>query len=130
MTDGFGYRVHPLYGDRRLHRGIDISAPVGTPIWAVADGTVITAEWDNSYGNFVEIRHGDGTVTLYAHADKLFVAKGQQVKQGEAIAAVGSTGRSSGPHLHFEVLPDGKIPVDPMAYLTGGGSPRLVLNLD
>lgn len=130
ISDGFGYRIHPILGDRRLHRGIDFSAPVGTPIWAVADGTVITAEWDDNYGNFIEIRHADGIVTLYAHADKLFVTKGQRVQRGEAVAAVGSTGRSSGPHLHFEVLPDGKNPVDPIAYLTGSANSRLVLNLN
>jgi murein DD-endopeptidase MepM/ murein hydrolase activator NlpD len=126
ITDGFGYRTHPITGDRRFHKGIDIAAPLGTPIWAVADGTVITAGWEDGYGNYIEILHPDGTVTLYAHAHRLLVQKGQQIKRGEAIAEVGSTGRSSAPHLHFEVRPDGKSPTDPNTYLANG---KLMIDL-
>lgn len=125
ITDGFGYRTHPITGDRRFHKGIDISAPIGTPIWAVAEGIVITVDYEgNGYGNYLEIRHPDGTVTLYAHAHRILVQKGQLVNRGDAIAEVGSTGRSSAPHLHFEVKPDGKTPVDPLTYL---GQDKIIL---
>lgn len=128
ITDGFGYRVNPITGDRRLHKGIDIAAPMGTPIWAVADGTVLTVDYEGGgYGNFLEIRHDDGTVTLYAHAHRILVQKGQRVRRGEVIAEVGSTGRSSAPHLHFEVKPDGKNPVDPLTYVAIANH-RIVIN--
>jgi hypothetical protein len=118
ITAGFGWRIHPIDGTRRLHKGIDIAAPTGTPMFAAGDGVVLDAGWSNGgYGNFVEIKHLDGSRTFYAHANRVFVAKGQQVSKGQAIAEVGSTGRSTGPHLHFEVLPDGKNVVDPIDYL-------------
>ncbi len=118
ISSSFGWRVHPITGERRLHKGIDFAAPTGTPIFAAADGEVTDAGWtDGGYGNIVEIRHSDGSVTLYAHTHRVYVAKGQWVKSGQAIAEVGSTGRSTGPHLHFEIQPDGKTAVDPMDFL-------------
>ncbi len=117
LTAGFGWRIHPITNQRRLHKGIDIAAPIGTPILAAAAGTVVEAGWDDGYGNFVELQHADGYRTLYAHAHRLLVQKGMTVQQNQAIAEVGSTGRSTGPHLHFEVLAEGSTPVDPMAFL-------------
>jgi murein DD-endopeptidase MepM/ murein hydrolase activator NlpD len=118
ISSGFGWRVHPITGERRLHKGVDFAAPTGTPIFAAADGVVTDAGWtDGGYGNIVELRHADGTLTLYAHTNQVYVAKGQSVRQGQPIAEVGSTGRSTGPHLHFEIQPDGKNAVDPIDYL-------------
>lgn len=110
VVSGFGMR----WG--RLHEGIDITAPTGTPIWAAAAGTVIHAGWLGGYGNLVVIDHGNGLATAYAHASVILVAVGQEVAQGETVALVGSTGNSSGPHLHFEVRVNG-IAVDPLLYL-------------
>ena len=118
ISSGFGWRIHPVTGQRKLHKGVDFAAPTGTPIFAAADGVVTDAGWtDGGYGNIVELRHSDGSVTLYAHTNKVYVSKGQSVNRGQAIAEVGTTGRSTGPHLHFEVQPDGKTAVDPMDYL-------------
>ncbi|WP_271252224.1 peptidoglycan DD-metalloendopeptidase family protein [Pseudanabaena sp. Chao 1811] len=118
ISSGFGWRVHPVTGERKLHKGVDFAAPTGTPIFAAADGVVTDAGWtDGGYGNIVELRHEDGSVTLYAHTNRVYVSKGQVVNKGQAIAEVGTTGRSTGPHLHFEVQPDGKTAVDPMDYL-------------
>ncbi len=110
VVSGFGIR----WG--RMHEGIDITAPTGTPIWAAAAGTVIHAGWLGGYGNLVVVDHGDGLATAYAHASAILVAVGQGVGQGETIALVGSTGNSSGPHLHFEVRVNGAA-VDPLLYL-------------
>ena len=99
-----------------MHEGIDISAALGTPIWAAAAGTVIHAGWLGGYGNLVVLDHGNGLATAYAHASAILVGLGQQVAQGETIALVGSTGNSSGPHLHFEVRVNG-VAVDPLLYL-------------
>ncbi|TYQ31946.1 peptidoglycan DD-metalloendopeptidase family protein [Pseudanabaena sp. UWO310] len=118
ISSGFGWRVHPITGERKLHKGVDFAAPSGTPIFAAADGVVSDAGWtDGGYGNIVELQHNNGAVTLYAHTNRVYVAKGQVVRKGQAIAEVGSTGFSTGPHLHFEVQPDGKTAVDPMDYL-------------
>ncbi len=112
FTSGYGWR----WG--RMHRGIDIAAPVGTPIFAAADGEVIFSGWNSGgYGNLVRIRHPDGSVTLYAHNSKLLVRRGQYVNQGQQIAKMGSTGFSTGPHLHFEIHPNGSKAVDPIAFL-------------
>ncbi|NJK33748.1 MAG: peptidoglycan DD-metalloendopeptidase family protein [Oscillatoriales cyanobacterium SM2_2_1] len=112
FTSGFGWR----WG--RVHQGIDIAAPVGTPIWAAASGEVVFAGWnDGGYGNMVDIRHSDGTVTRYAHLHAVHVSEGQQVSQGQVIAAMGSTGFSTGPHLHFEIRPGGGSAVNPMNFL-------------
>ena len=108
------------YGRRwgRMHRGIDIAGPVGTPIYAAADGVAIAAGWHSGgYGNLVEIRHGDGTVTRYAHNSRMSVSVGQIVRQGQQIAEMGSTGNSTGSHLHFEIRPGGGGAVNPIAHL-------------
>jgi murein DD-endopeptidase MepM/ murein hydrolase activator NlpD len=110
VVSGFGMR----WG--RMHEGIDIAAGIGTPIWAAATGTVIHAGWLGGYGNLVVLDHGNGLATAYAHASTILVAVGQQVSQGETISLVGSTGNSSGPHLHFEVRVNGSA-VDPLLYL-------------
>jgi len=110
VVSGFGWR----WG--RMHEGIDISASSGTPIWAAAAGTVIHAGWLGGYGNLVVVDHGDGLATAYAHASAILVGVGQLVSQGETVSLVGSTGDSSGPHLHFEVRVNG-VAVDPLLYL-------------
>ncbi len=112
LTSGYG----PRWG--RMHRGIDIAAPTGTPIYAAAAGVVIVSGWNNGgYGNMVDIRHPDGSVTRYAHHSRNLVRVGQRVEQGEQIALMGSTGFSTGPHLHFEIHPAGRGAVNPMAFL-------------
>lgn len=110
VTSGYGWR----WG--RLHEGVDIAAPSGTPIWAAAAGTVIYAGWLGGYGNLVVVDHGNGLATAYAHASAVLVSVGQSVGQGETVSLVGSTGNSSGPHLHFEVRVNGSA-VDPLLYL-------------
>ncbi|MEM6519337.1 MAG: peptidoglycan DD-metalloendopeptidase family protein [Cyanobacteria bacterium P01_C01_bin.70] len=116
ITSGFGYRRHPILGTSRLHAGVDFGAPSGTTIYAADSGRVIYAGWRGGYGNTVILDHGGGITTLYAHSSRLFVRVGQLVGQGQAIAAVGSTGLSTGPHLHFEVRQNGS-PINPMGYL-------------
>ena len=116
VSSGYGYRVHPIYGTRRLHTGLDISGGSGTPIAAAKSGTVLSAGWRGGYGNAVVISHGDGIVTLYAHQSQMNVSAGQSVGRGDIIGWVGSTGASTGPHLHFEVRVNGS-PVDPRPYL-------------
>lgn len=116
VTSGYGYRVHPIYGTRRLHQGLDISGGSGTPIAAAKGGTVLSAGWRGGYGNAVVISHGDGVTTLYAHQSSMNVTSGQQVSRGDIIGWVGSTGASTGPHLHFEVRINGSA-VDPRPYL-------------
>ncbi|MDJ0661776.1 MAG: peptidoglycan DD-metalloendopeptidase family protein [Crocosphaera sp.] len=112
LTSGFGRR----WG--RMHKGIDIAAPVGTPIMASAPGEVITAGWNSGgYGNLVKVRHPDGSVTLYAHNSRILVRRGQKVEQGQQIAEMGSTGYSTGPHLHYEIHPSGRGAQNPMAFL-------------
>ncbi|HIY33320.1 MAG TPA: peptidoglycan DD-metalloendopeptidase family protein, partial [Candidatus Evtepia faecavium] len=116
ITSPFGYRY--IFGETNFHRGLDIAAPMGTAINAAADGTVTFAGVRGTYGNLVVITHDNGFVTYYAHCSKLLVEAGDQVTQGTPIAAVGSTGRSTGPHCHFEVRYQNE-PVDPLAYLPG-----------
>jgi murein DD-endopeptidase MepM/ murein hydrolase activator NlpD len=116
ITSGFGWRRHPILGSLRFHGGIDFGASYGSTIRAAEGGTVIFAGWYGGYGNTVIINHGGGITTLYGHTSKLYVSQGKTVQPGDAIAAVGSTGLSTGPHLHFEVRQNGE-PVDPMAYL-------------
>ena len=112
FTSGYGWR----WG--RIHAGIDIAAPVGTPILAAASGVIEYATWnDGGYGNMIDIRHADGTITRYAHMNELYVKEGQTVSQGQTIGAMGSTGFSTGPHLHFEIRPNGGSAIDPMAFL-------------
>lgn len=115
----FGRRIDPFNGTSAMHTGLDFQAPTGTPIHAAAGGVVITKEYHHAYGNMVEIDHGNGLVTRYAHASELLASRGDVVKRGEVIARVGSTGRSTGPHLHFEVLLQG-VHQDPMRFLNAG----------
>jgi murein DD-endopeptidase MepM/ murein hydrolase activator NlpD len=110
VVSGYGWR----WG--RMHEGIDIAASTGTPIWAAAAGSVIYAGWLGGYGNLVVVDHGNGLATAYAHASSILVSVGQSVSQGETVSLVGSTGNSSGPHLHFEVRVNGSA-VDPLLYL-------------
>ena len=117
LTSGFRWRRNPALGQRwRFHSGIDLGGPRGTPIYAAAQGQVIKAGWSGGYGRHIEIDHGFGIVTLYAHNSRLLVSEGDVVQQGQKIGLMGSTGRSTGPHLHFEVHLDGAA-VDPMDYL-------------
>ena len=116
ITSGFGVRQDPLTGEALSHPGLDVGAAVGTPIRASAAGTVTWAGPKGGYGNAVEIDHGNGVVTLYGHASELLVTQGDSVEPGQAIGRVGSTGRSTGPHLHFEVRVGGT-PVDPRSAL-------------
>lgn len=107
ISSRFGTRVDPISGEIKTHGGTDIAAPLGTPILAAADGVVVTATWHNSYGYYVKIKHDDTYSTLYAHCSALHVSVGQTVKQGQVIADCGSTGYSTGPHCHFEVIQNG-----------------------
>jgi murein DD-endopeptidase MepM/ murein hydrolase activator NlpD len=112
----FGWRTHPVLGYRRFHAGLDFAASYGSTIRAADSGTVIFAGWYGGYGRAAIINHGNGITTLYGHSSELFVSEGQTVERGQAIAAVGSTGLSTGPHLHFEVRKNGT-PVNPMNFL-------------
>lgn len=118
ISSPFGYRIHPITGEYKMHTGIDLAAAQGTPIYAADGGTVVVASWMNGYGNVVIIDHGNGIQTLYAHIRDggTVVSVGQSVGRGDKIAEVGSTGNSTGPHCHFEVRVNGT-PVDPMGYL-------------
>lgn len=109
MSSGFGVRNDPFTGIRARHEGLDFTASTGTPILAAADGTVTRSGWESTYGNIVEISHAEGFVTRYAHISKRLAQEGQKVKRGEMIAEVGSTGRSTGPHLHYEVFRFGQV---------------------
>ncbi|MEM6812154.1 MAG: M23 family metallopeptidase [Pseudomonadota bacterium] len=108
ISSGFGMRKHPILGYNKMHKGVDFAAPTGTPIYAAGDGVVERAGWASGYGKFVKIRHNSSLQTAYGHMSKIKVKAGQRVKQGQVIALVGSTGRSTGPHLHYEVLKNGK----------------------
>lgn len=116
ITSSFGWRTHPILGDARFHAGVDFGADYGGPIWAADQGMVIFAGWYGGYGNTVIIDHGNGITTLYGHASEFYVAEGDSIQRGHLIAAVGSTGLSTGPHLHFEVRRDGE-PIDPADFL-------------
>ncbi|HEX4949596.1 MAG TPA: peptidoglycan DD-metalloendopeptidase family protein [Blastocatellia bacterium] len=119
ITSEFGLRTDPINGQQKSHHGIDIAAPRGTPIGAAAAGTVVFAGRRGGYGNTVIVEQRDGKQTLYAHAEQLMVNAGDVVEAGQTIATVGSTGRSTGPHLHFEVRENGQ-PIDPTATFTKG----------
>ncbi len=116
VTSEFGYRIHPIFKTQKLHRGMDIGAAAGTNVLAAEAGVVLTAGYNSSYGNYVTINHGSGYVTLYAHNSKLLVKSGDKVTRGQTIAKCGSTGNSTGPHIHFEVQVNGKL-VNPRNYL-------------
>jgi murein DD-endopeptidase MepM/ murein hydrolase activator NlpD len=121
LGSAFGWRIDPITGRSALHTGLDFQADPGTPILAAAGGVVVVQEYHPGYGNMVEIDHGNSLITRYAHALEVFVKKGDLVKRGQKIATVGSTGRSTGPHLHFEVWADGS-PQDPQKFLVTGGA--------
>ncbi len=115
ISSTFGSRTDPLSTDEtEFHKGIDIAVPIGTSVSAAASGTVVTAQWSDSFGYYVVIDHGDGIFTRYGHCSKLLVSAGDKVIMGESIALSGSTGNSTGPHLHFEILQNGT-PVDPLS---------------
>jgi murein DD-endopeptidase MepM/ murein hydrolase activator NlpD len=115
-SSGYGVRVDPIHGERTEHRGFDIAAKTGTPVAAAAAGTVTHAGPAGTYGNLVMIRHADGLETRYAHLSSVAVKKGDHVAAGQEVGAVGTTGRSTGPHLHFEVRRDGQA-IDPAPLL-------------
>ena len=125
----FGWRTDPITRRSALHTGLDFQADPGTPILAAAGGIVVTEEWHSAYGKMVEIDHGNDLVTRYAHASSVHVKRGDVVKRGQKIAEVGSTGRSTGPHLHFEVLVQG-VPQDPSKFLAAGNLPNVALNAE
>lgn len=116
ITSNFGYRIYPFTGDRKMHEGMDIASRPGTPIRAPADGVVIFAGVEGAYGKTVVVDHGYGVTTRYGHASEIWVRVGQRVRRGQRLAAVGNTGLSSGPHLHYEVRVNG-VAVNPRNYL-------------
>jgi murein DD-endopeptidase MepM/ murein hydrolase activator NlpD len=119
VGSSFGWRIDPFNGRSALHTGLDFQADTGTPILAAAGGVVVEQDFHPAYGNMVEIDHGNNLITRYAHASKVWVKKGDLVKRGQKIADVGTTGRSTGPHLHFEVMVQG-VPQDPQKFLAAG----------
>lgn len=116
ISSNFGMRVHPITGRKRFHNGLDIAAPKGNGVYAYTDGTIVEAGWNGGYGIAILISHGNGMQTRYAHLSKLDVRVGQRVRTGQRIGAVGSTGNSTGPHLHFEVIVHGQTR-NPLSYL-------------
>ena len=118
FTSGFGMRWHPVTGGRHAHKGIDLAVPTGTPVHAPADGMIARAEWFSSYGLYVQIEHGGNLETRYGHMSRLNVAAGQMIHKGDVIGFVGTTGRSTGPHLHYEVRVAG-VAVNPIPYMQG-----------
>ena len=125
LGSSFGWRIDPVNGHSALHTGLDFPASNGTPILSAAGGVVVVQEYHSAYGNMVEIDHGNDLITRYAHASKVLVKKGDLVKRGQKIAEVGSTGRSTGSHLHFEVLVQGVFQ-DPQKFLQAGQNLPLV----
>ncbi len=124
MASGYGYRIDPFDKKRRMHWGMDFSAPRGTPVYATGDGIVKRA--DNratGFGNHIRIDHGFGFISLYAHLNKYNVRRGQKVKRGDIIGFVGNTGRSVGPHLHYEIYKDG-VRINPLNFYYGKLSPK------
>lgn len=115
MASGYGWRIDPIYHTRRFHAGMDFTAPIGTDIYATGNGTVSGAGWEQGYGNCVQIDHGYGYVTLYAHMNAIKVRVGQKLKRGDVIGMIGNTGKSTGPHLHYEVHYKGEI-MNPQNY--------------
>lgn len=116
LTSNFGVRSDPFNGRARMHKGIDIPGPVGTPIYATADGIISRAQWVSGYGNFIEIGHGNGMETRYGHLSRIIAQPNQRVRRGQLIGYMGSTGRSTGSHLHYEVRVDGAA-VNPLPFL-------------
>lgn len=116
LTSGFGYRLNPFTNKNSMHAGLDIAASPGSPVYAPADGIITFASYDESYGKLVSIDHGFGITTRFAHNSQLYVSVGQRVNKWDVIAAVGNTGRSTGPHLHYEVRINA-VPVDPINFI-------------
>jgi murein DD-endopeptidase MepM/ murein hydrolase activator NlpD len=116
LSSNYGTRLDPFTNLLAQHPGVDFSAPAGTPILAAGDGLVLRAEYDSAYGNFIEIAHADQFISKYAHASKMHVKAGQRIQRGQVIAEVGNTGRSTGPHLHYEISHQGKM-INPMQIL-------------
>lgn len=116
ISSEFGFRIHPVYGYSRYHSGLDIATSYGEPIYSAAAGVVIESGYNGGYGNCLKVDHGNGLVTLYGHCSSLLVNQGEYVTKGQMIARVGSTGVSTGPHLHYEVL-SGGVPINPARYL-------------
>ncbi|MBC7158558.1 MAG: M23 family metallopeptidase [Porphyrobacter sp.] len=116
LSSDYGMRSHPVLGGRRAHNGVDLAGASGTPVYATADGLVARADYYGSYGNYIQIEHGGELQTRYAHLSGFAVGAGQRVVKGQLIGYVGSTGRSTGPHLHYEVRVAGR-PVDPRPYM-------------
>jgi hypothetical protein len=129
VTSTFGFRIHPIKRSRIFHDGVDFASPRGAPVIAVADGVVSFSGRKGGYGLMVDIRHVNGLVTRYAHNQDNLVKEGQMIRQGQKIATVGSTGTATGPHVHFEVIKDGKA-VDPFQYIDRQASPLIASNLD
>jgi murein DD-endopeptidase MepM/ murein hydrolase activator NlpD len=125
LMGGFGERTDPFSGEGAMHTGVDISAPTGTPVRATADGIVTFAAWDSGYGQLAIVDHGGGYETYYAHLSRFTVVDGQEVRRGDQIGAVGSTGRVTAPHLHYEVRIGGA-PVNPHTYLARAGVVQMV----
>lgn len=118
LTSSYGVRSDPFNGRARMHKGIDIPGPIGTPIYATADGIVSRSQWVSGYGNLVEIGHGNGIQTRYGHMSKLIVQPNSRVRRGQIIGLMGSTGRSTGSHLHYEVRVDGAA-INPLPFVAG-----------
>ena len=121
VGSGFGFRSDPFTSRAALHTGLDFPADTGTPIMAAAGGVVRSTDYHSAYGNLLEVDHGNGLVTRYAHTSRILVKAGDLVRRGQLVAEVGTTGRSTGPHLHFEVLVEG-VPQDPAKFLAGKGN--------
>jgi murein DD-endopeptidase MepM/ murein hydrolase activator NlpD len=124
VTSGFGERFHPILGYQRFHAGLDLAATFGSPIAAAADGRVVSAGWHGGYGRLVAVMHGGGIETLYGHMSQIAARPGELVRQGQVIGYVGSSGLSTGPHLHYEVLKNGR-PVNPLSVKLAGGPAQL-----
>lgn len=118
LTSNFGVRSDPFTGRARMHKGIDIPGPIGTPVYATADGIVSRAQWVHGYGNLVEISHGNDTETRYGHLSELIVHPNERVHRGQIIGLMGSTGRSTGSHLHYEIRVGG-VAINPLPFVTG-----------
>ncbi len=108
LSSGFGNRKHPILGFTKMHRGVDFAAPVGTPIFAAGDGIIEFSGWNGAYGKYIRIKHNSTYKTAYAHLSKIYKKRGTRIKQGDIIGALGNTGRSTGPHLHYEILISGR----------------------
>ena len=127
LSSGYGMRNHPVIGGRRAHKGVDLAGPTGTPVYATADGLVSKAERFSSYGLFISLEHGADLQTRYAHLSRLNVASGQHVHKGDLIGYIGTTGRSTGPHLHYEVRVHGEA-VNPIPYMVDTPAQQALLD--